>query len=216
MGYALRHEGHLDAAAREYRIALQAVPDEPRILFNLGIVEREREQLDAAMTCFEAVVAKWPRDVRAVYTLGVCAYEQRDYGRAREMLDRALGLDRKHHKARYQLALVDLEEDRVDDAQDGLRAALRLQPSYAPAHFALARTFTESNPAKARHHLRESLLGHPPVLRAHLDLGRLYERAGKLERARSEYLLYRRHFPDRRVEWISARLERIATLLELA
>lgn len=191
------------------------MPGEPRILFNLGIVEREREHLDAAMACFEEVVERWPRDVRAVYTLGVCAYEQRDYARARDMLDRALQLDRKHHKARYQLALVDFEEERIDDARDGLRAALRLQPSYAPAHFALARTFTDSDPARARHHLRESLLGHPPVLRAHLDLGRLYERAGKLERARSEYLLYRRHFPDRRADWIRARLERIAALLEL-
>ena len=54
------------------------------------------------------------------------------------------------------------------------------------------------------------------MLRAHLDLGRLYERAGKLERARSEYLLYRRHFPDKRTEWIAARLTHIAGLLELS
>lgn len=213
LGHALRQEGHLDAAAREFEIALLAVPGDPRILFHLGVVERERGRSEAAQKCFEAVVARWPRDVGAWYTLGVCAYEQRDLYRSRRALERALSLDRKHHKAWYQSALIHLEEQEVAAGRTALRTALRLQPSYAPAHYALARTFLEEDPNRARHHLREALLGHPPVLRAHLDLGRLYEQAGQWEKARSEYLLFRRHFPEKRPDWIAGRLSAIDAML---
>lgn len=213
LGHALRLEGQLDAAAREFGIALQGVPGDPRILFHLGVVERERGRPEEAQKCFEAVVERWPRDVGAWYTLGVCAFERRDLYRARRALDRALTLDRKHHKAWYQLALIHLEEHEVVAGRTALRTALRLQPSYAPAHYALARTFTDEDPNRARHHLREALLGHPPVLRAHLDLGRLYEQAGQLEKARSEYLLFRRHYPEKRADWIATRLNAIEAVL---
>jgi Flp pilus assembly protein TadD len=209
LGYTLRHGGLLEMAAREYRQALRVAPNEARILFNLGIVERERGELGAAQRCFEQVCTRWTRDARAHYTLGVCAFERRAFERARSALNRALRLDRNHHKALYQLALVDLEEDDFPAARVRLRKALVLQPTYAPGHYALGRSLVASDPPVARKHLEEAVLGHPPVLRAHLDLARLHESAGRLKRARADYQLYQRHFPNKREALIATRLSRI-------
>lgn len=209
LGYALRQEGHLTAAAREYRVALREVPDEPKILFNLGVVERERRRFTAAQACFERVVALWPKDVRALYTLGVCAFEAGDHVTAMDALRRALERDPRHHKSHYQLALVHLDAQRIQPAHAALRQVLRLKADYGPAHYALGRSLVDDDPGRARHHLRESLLCDPPLLRAHLDLGRLHQRAGLLEEARAEYELFARHHPERRKAWIRARLAEI-------
>lgn len=209
LGYALRHDGLLAAAAREYRHALRRAPDEPRILFNLGVVERERARLDVAQRCFERVVALWPKDARAHYTLGVCAFERRDFPTAKRALARALGLDRRHHKALYQRGLLALDDGRPDDGVADLQRVLKLRGDYGPAHYALGRALVDRAPKRARHHFHEALVGRPPVLRAHLDLGRLFEKNGELARARAEYALYARHHPGKREDWIRQRLERL-------
>jgi len=206
LGYALRHDGHLGAAAREYRHALRRAPDEPRILFNLGVVERERDRLDIAQRCFERVAMMWPRDARAHYTLGVCAFEQRDFATAKAALARALEIDRRHHKALYQRGLLALDDKRPADGVADLQKVLSLRGDYGPAHYALARALTEQAPTRARHHFHEALVGRPPVLRAHLDLGRLFEKAGELARARAEFALYARHHPGKREAWLNARI----------
>ncbi|MCA9538795.1 MAG: tetratricopeptide repeat protein [Myxococcales bacterium] len=206
LGYTLRQEGHLDAAAREYRVALRTAPGEPSLLFNLGVVERDRGHLDVAQALLERVVQKWPRDVRALYTLGVCAFERKDFEAAERALDEAGRRDRRHHKARYQRALLLLEDNHQTEALTDLRAVLKQVPDYGPAHYALGRALAENEPTRARVHLREALLGRPPVLRAHLDLGRLLEQAGHLAEARAEYVLYARHHPEKRTEYIARRL----------
>lgn len=209
LGYALRQDGHLAAAAREYRLALRRAPDEPRILFNLGVVERERDHLDIAQRCFERVARRWPRDARAHYTLGVCAFERRDLPTARAALARALKLDRRHHKALYQRGLLRLEAGERDPGLADLRRVLTLRGDYGPAHYALARALLETDVNKARHHFHEALVGRPPVLRAHLDLGRIFEESGALPRARDEYALYLRHHPGQREEAIRRKLAEI-------
>lgn len=206
LGYALRQDGHLAAAAREYRLALRRAPDEPRILFNLGVVERERDHLDEAQRCFERVAKRWPRDPRAFYTLGVCAFERRDLDTARTALDRALALDRRHHKALYQRGILRLDEGKRDAGLADLRRVITLRADYGPAHHALGRALVDTDAAKARQHFHEALVGRPPVLRAHLDLGRLFEEAGTLDRARNEYALYARHHPGQRDEAINRKL----------
>ncbi len=213
LGYALRQEGHLSAAAREYRVALREVPDEPKILFNLGVVERERKRFKAAQACFERVVSLWPKDVRAFYTLGVCAFEAGDQVTAMDSLRRAIERDPRHHKSHYQLALVHLDARRMQPAHVALRQTLRLKADYGPAHYALGRSLVDDDPGRARHHLRESLLTEPPMLRAHLDLGRLHQRAGRLEEARAEYMLFARHHPNRRKAWVKARLVELEAAL---
>ncbi len=209
LGYSLRQEGHLASAAREYRLALREIPDEPKILFNLGVVERERKRHGSAQSCFERVVFHWPRDVRSLYTLGVCAFENGDHPQARASLGKALARDPRHHKSKYQLALIDLREERVDDGRAALQATLALKRNYGPAHYALGRSLAVDDPPRAWHHFRESLLADPPVLRAHLDLARLHHEGGRLREARAEYLLYARHYPHKRREWIAARVAEI-------
>ncbi len=207
LGCGLRLEGHLAAAAREYRAALRKVPDDPRVLFNLGVVERERGRLGRAQVCFEAVKEIWPKDTRVIYTLGVCAFERKDFDGSSAALYRVLELDRRHHKARYQLALIHLENEDHARAQVELKRVLKLQPSYGPAHYTLGRSITLTDPKKAARHFHEAVLGHPSMTRAHLDLGRLHEQAGRVEAARSEYILFARHHPDRRKDWVRARIK---------
>ncbi len=216
LGYALRHDGHLGAAAREYRHALRRAPDEPRILFNLGVVERERDRLDIAQRCFEKVADRWPRDARAHYTLGVCAFERKDFPTAKRALARALEIDRRHHKALYQRGLLALDDGRPADGVADLQKVLSIRGDYGPAHYALGRAMLDQAPTRARHHFHEALVGRPPVLRAHLDLGRLFEKTGELERARAEYALYARHHPGKREAWIEKRMADIDRRLAAA
>jgi Tfp pilus assembly protein PilF len=161
------------------------------------------------------VVALWPKDVRALYTLGVCSFEAGDQVTSVDALCRALERDPRHHNAHTQLALVHLDAARDEAARGKLYETLKLKPDYGPAHYALGRSLVDEDPARARHHLRESLLTSPPMLRAHLDLGRLHQRSGRLQEAKAEYKLFSRHHPEKRRAWIDARIREIdAALLE--
>jgi tetratricopeptide (TPR) repeat protein len=209
LGHLLKSEGQLSGAAHELSEALRARPGDTRVLYALGTVERTRGRAADARDCFAAVVARRPRDVRALYALGVAAYEAGDLDGADATLRRALTLDGKHHKALYQRALVALDRGDAAGAAPLLMRALRLQPTYGPAHYALGRALADLEPSRARRHFQEAVLGHPPLPRAHLDLARLAEAAGQMDRAMAEYELYLRHFPEKRAGSVGLRLARL-------
>jgi len=119
---------------------------------------------------------------------------------------RALKLERRHYKALYQRGLLHLDEQKHDAGVADLRRVLTLRSDYGPAHYALGRALLERSPGKARHHFHEALVARPPVLRAHLDLARLFEAGGALDRDRNEYALYLRHHPGRRDDAIRRKL----------
>jgi len=175
----------------------------------LGVVERRRGRLEKAQAYLERVIALRPRNFQAWFSLGVCAFERGDGHRAREALDHLLKRKKRHYKARYQRALLDLQEGDLNQACLELEQVLKRAPRYGPAHFALGRSLIKIDSSRARYHLREAILGQPPVTRAHRSLGRLYEQAGRLAEARAEYRLYQRQHPQRWVTWLKEKIQEL-------
>lgn len=196
LGYALREIGEPEGAAREYRAALRFAAHDARVHYNLGVVERECGRPEASRESLEQAVALRARDGRAWYLLGVVYYELRRPSDAAGALRRALKIQKRHVRARYHLGLALVAAGDEEDGIESLRAALQEDPAYGPAHYALGVVLGDRKPVEARRHLKEAILGTPPVPKAHFALGRQYRRAGRLEEARRELTLHLRNSPD--------------------
>jgi tetratricopeptide (TPR) repeat protein len=191
---------------REFRYALDSLPDDPRVLFNLAQAEQARGYLAEAAGLLLRVTEIWPSHGRVHYQAGLCARDRGLLTDAEASLVQAIECDADLLRARYVLAHLRAERGERSRALRDLAEVLKRQEDYGPAHYALGRLLVADAPAKAQFHFHEALLGQPPVIRAHLDLGRLLEDCGRLRRARAEYVLFARHFPDERPAWIEARL----------
>lgn len=195
-GYALHEERRPHAAAAEYRRVLEKAPDEPRVLFNLAVIERDLGRSGEALILLGRLVRVRPRDARAWYTKGIVHYERREMPAAQEAFEQSLRRAPGHARSLYQLGAVHLALGRHEAAEPYLRRALSKRPGFAPAHYALGRALADRDPSRALHHFKEAVLAADPVRAAHVEMARLHERAGRLKDAAAELRAYLRHHPD--------------------
>ncbi|MHB8655893.1 MAG: tetratricopeptide repeat protein [Terriglobia bacterium] len=135
------------------RAAMKIQSDNRVAMTSLAVVEAHDHRLsDAAVTLSQAI-ARYPSD----------AYLRYYYG----------------------LVLVQLSERAnmapsvTEPARRELEEAIRLNPGYADAYYQLAKTYFQSDPAKAAEELQACLVHQPDHYAAEMQLGRLYRKMGR-------------------------------------
>jgi hypothetical protein len=98
--------GDVAAAEKALLAALEQRPEDPLLLFNLGVLYERNARLEEALAAYRRAVAAQPEYVDAWINLGTIYARRGDFTRAREAWERALSLDPESAAARDNLRLL--------------------------------------------------------------------------------------------------------------
>lgn len=140
-GEILETQGQFQAAAAEYRKALEKNPEALNLHFRLGrallMAGHSPETFDAALKEFEAELAHNPRDAVAHYQVAQVLLAQSKPKEAAGRLDQALQIEPNFPEALIAQGKLLLEDKRNNDAIQLLTRAVKLMPRSEAAHYSL-------------------------------------------------------------------------------
>jgi tetratricopeptide (TPR) repeat protein len=163
MGECYRKAGDLQSAVAHLQQARQALPDNARVLLNLGVVSGMLGKQDDAIRFYEASLKINGEDA---VVLNNVAYFMAEHGKD---LDRALTLAQQARlRMPHELAFADtvaviyLRMNRVDNALEVLEDVVDKKPTEAVFRLHLAEAFLKKGePRKARKELEAALANQP-------------------------------------------------------
>ncbi len=94
----------LPESKAELEQAAKLAPQNPRVWYNLGLLERAQSNCEASIRDFEQVVKLDPTSADAYYFLGSCYLEQQKFDKAAEEYREAIRLNPMHPSAEFGLA----------------------------------------------------------------------------------------------------------------
>ncbi len=121
-------------AAGQWRVLLEAVPDNLYWLTSLGASARESGDLDEASRAFRHVLSLDRRNAAGHFGLGSVLQEQGMLDDAAGMYEEALRLRPAYPEAENNLGLIAIEREHITDAVDRFHRAIELRPAFAEAH----------------------------------------------------------------------------------
>lgn len=162
-GEANESQGLYDAALREYRQVLAAVPRRPGIHFRIGRVLLERSASDdshadgpEARRAFEAELALDPTNANAAYELAEMHRKAGELDPARHLFEQAVARDPTFEDALIGLGRTLIALGRAEDALPHLKAAVTAVPDSDVAYYQLALAYrTLGNAAEQEKALAE-------------------------------------------------------------
>jgi tetratricopeptide (TPR) repeat protein len=134
----LERRGDAAAAERHYRLALEARPDYPEALNNLGSLYGRRGERALAQALFLEAVSRAPGYGVAWFNLGINREQAGDDTGALEAYGRARALQPANAGLRVRLGTLLMRQGWTDDGRAECREALRLDPASASAAACLA------------------------------------------------------------------------------
>jgi protein O-mannosyl-transferase len=123
---------------RLYQSSLEATPDSPMLLYNLGTVFQQRGDRSGAIKAYSSAVAMRPDDTRILINLAVVSGEAGDKQGAERLYRRAISVAPGQSKAYNDLGSLLFEEGRVDEAMQCFQSAIENAPSDPNPYFNLA------------------------------------------------------------------------------
>jgi tetratricopeptide (TPR) repeat protein len=142
-------EGKVREAISLYEEALEANPDNPEILINMGAAYQTDQQYDKALQKYEEALALDPNSPIIYYYMGTTYHAQGNNNLAVQNYEKAI--EKEPDNQQYQEALKNLQESEVDDllskaldayntkafdkATEYLNQALKLDESNAQAYY---------------------------------------------------------------------------------
>ncbi len=166
---------------------LAHIPHSYRLLIQKGAVLDKLTRRKEAEDVFRSAM-KLQKDNRiAVLSLAIAQAHDHRLEEARQTLSGAIERFTKDAYMRYFYGsvLVQLAEakgmkpEMAGPARRELERAIELNPAYADAYYQLAKTYLETEPAKAAEQLEACLRHKPNHYSAELQLARLYQKMGK-------------------------------------
>ncbi|MEG3619275.1 tetratricopeptide repeat protein [Magnetovibrio sp. PR-2] len=133
---ALSHQssGNLSEAENIYRQILQADPNQPEVLLNLGVISGQAGQFDVACDFLKQAIALSPNSALARFNYGNALRELGRLDEAAESFKKALVINPGHAEAHNNLGNVLRELDQLDGAADSFAKAIEANPNHAVAH----------------------------------------------------------------------------------
>lgn len=186
----------LDEAEQCCLKAIEATPERPHPINNLGNVYRAMGRFDEAVACYRKAMAIAPGLAMPLNNMG-----QALQGRGRFDEAAAFYLDalaREPNTARFHANYASLlnERDRHDEALERYRFALVIDPRHAESHSGMAQVFLKlQRAAECEQSFRTALEIDPELTAPRLGLATLYSELGAFEKSEAEAAVALRAHP---------------------
>ncbi|WP_027369336.1 tetratricopeptide repeat protein [Desulfovermiculus halophilus] len=123
----LREQNQLTQARETLVRGLRAIPDDPELLFQLGVVDYELDEIPKAMAHMEAIISQDPEHAQALNFLGYTLVEQgQSLDRARILIEKALALDSENGYYLDSLAWYQYTVGQNEKAWESIQNAVAL------------------------------------------------------------------------------------------
>jgi len=182
----LHQAGRLSEAEVLYREILLADPDNPDVLYSLGMLAHQVEQPDIAGKLIGRALQIRPDYVEACINLGNILYEQGKHDEAIANFRRAIILKPNFPMLHNNLGNALRAKGLFVEAVLSFRQALKLEPDYAPAHYNLGNVLLdEGKLEEAAASFHQAINLKPGYAEAHNNLGNILSDQGRLDDAAS-------------------------------
>ena len=131
---ALHQAGRLDEAENEYRRLLESTPDNPDLLYLLGLVAVQRGAFDAAVSHLFAAVRLSPETVPYRFTLAQALFAAGHPHEALEHYGEVVRRDPSLPDAYNNIGSIRQSLNEPEKAQEYYDKALQVDPSFMPAY----------------------------------------------------------------------------------
>jgi tetratricopeptide (TPR) repeat protein len=136
-GVSLNKDGQYDAAAAEFRLALQLVPSLPHAHLGLGVALQGKGDLDGAIAEYRTELQARPEDGDAHNNLATVLQSKGDLEHAIAEYRTALRLKPDDALMHFDLGTALAAKDQVEESIAEYQTAIRLRPDFAEAYFDL-------------------------------------------------------------------------------
>jgi tetratricopeptide (TPR) repeat protein len=132
-GHALKDQGDLDAALKDYNRAVELEPKSAAWRVHRGTLWQQKKDLDKALADFDQALRLEPRDAFACYNRGEVYREKQDLDKAIADFSMALRLEPRFAFAFNNRGLCWYQRKEVDKALADYNQALKIDPQFALA-----------------------------------------------------------------------------------
>jgi tetratricopeptide (TPR) repeat protein len=187
-GLALENMRKFDAAAEEYRQALQIKPDYALVHFDLGVLLYNKGDFEGSISEYKKSLALNARDLEARIDLGLAYSQVNDGDNAIRVLREAKKLAPRDFSVRQNLGSVLVQQRLYADAVVELRELEAMAPESVVCHLCLATAlYNMQDYESARKECQIAIRLDPSDPVAYRELGRVYEAQQKFELALKQY-----------------------------
>ncbi len=188
LGILLRELGRLDEAVTYFRRVLEIDPTLSEAYNFLGLSLIDLTRLDEALEVLRRGLETDPGDAEAQANLGVLLKEMGDNDGALAAFRKSLEIRPDNALTLSKLAVFNEETNRLDEAESIAAESLRISPDLIQSHLVVARCERRKGKFQEAIDRLNGILRSGDVLSAlrlsiHLELGRLYDRAGDSDNA---------------------------------
>jgi len=187
---AIQHHqaGQLLEAERLYQDALVQQPNQPQVLYLLGLANHQRGNLDAAVHWYGRAIALQPDYTDAHNNLGALMVQQGHLQQATVHYQAALQTNPNNPRVHTNLGVILQQLGQIDGAISHYQTAIDLEPNLAAAHTNLGHALKEVGQLKtAITHYKIAQQLMPTNPEAYRDLGDALQEQGKFEEALEIY-----------------------------
>ena len=161
-GLALVREGHFDAAARDFEMAIEQQPDHAKAKVNRLLLRARGQEPSARIALYREALALRPGDPRTQQLIANALRIRGDSEAATRHYQRALAIKPDHHTAHFGLAKVLVAQGALPEAIEHYEAGLDAKPEDVRARTELALLFIRRNEWEAAQQQLELALEQAP------------------------------------------------------
>ena len=141
LGWGYQLQGNFVSAKQHYEQSLKLNPDQPQVLYNLGLIDVDEGKLQSAIETISAALRLDEDHVGYRYQLAATHYYMGAFNHAAEEVNRCLQIDPDALECHFLMGLTLYEQHQYEKSIAALERILEIDPRQGRAHFFLARAF---------------------------------------------------------------------------
>jgi len=184
----LASSGKTAEAKEKLEQALELNPNDPVMLYNLGVMNHKLDKLDEAVKYYLKSIEIKPIDDSVYLSLAIAYQQKEDNLSAVDSYQKVLDTNPSNIIALNNLAILLEQAGMFDDAIERYSQIIELEPSYKRAYNNLASIYARKKEYdKAKKYLDQAIQIDSSYLDPHYNLGMIYEQEGDMKKALEEF-----------------------------